>query len=104
MVDLLKEYSDFLSLLLKGSVKQKKAILETLDSGQVDFIRDLIFNFLNTFPLNKKELKKLYKKKDLLEIANYKRSSRFRNHLIKKNKKTILDLISRHSAKLVTLL
>ena len=104
MTDSLKDYTDFLSLLLKSSVKQRKAILNTLDAGQVDFIRDLMYNFLNTFPIPKKELKKLYKKKDLMEIANYKKSNRFRNHLIRKNIRTIIDILSRHSKKLLTLL
>mgnify|MGYP001551112167 CR=1 FL=1 len=103
MVSSLVEYSDLLSLLLKAEIVQKKAILDSLDPGQVDFIGELVHNFLTTFPIGKAELRKLIKRNTFKEIANFKKSNRYRKTLIKKNKKFISQLLDRHKDKLSTL-
>ena len=104
MADLRETHSDLLSVLLKGSLAQKKAILETLDDSQVGFISDLVFNFLNTFPLSRKERQRLYRKPGLLVIANPKKTVRHRKTLIKKYKKHIVDLLTKYEEDLTTLL
>ena len=104
MADTRVEHTDLLSVLLKGSLAQKKAILDTLDERQVDFIRDLIFNFLNNFPISKAEQNKLNKKKGLKNIANSKRSNKYRKRLIKQHKKHIISLLDRYRDQLMTLI
>lgn len=104
MVNALLEYSDFLSVLLKAELIQKKAILDTLDPGQVDFIGELVYNFLNTFPIAKAELRKLIRKNTFKEIANFKKTNRYRKTIIKKNKKIIAELLSKNRDNLITLI
>ena len=103
MVNTLEEYADLLSVLLKAELIQKKAILDTLDSGQVDFIGEIIHNFLNNFPIDKKELRKLIRRNTIKDIANFKRSNRFRKTLIKKNKKIISELLTKYRDNLMSL-
>ena len=103
MADVREEHLDLLSVLLKASLAQKKAILDTLDDSQVNFIRDLVFNFLKTFPLDRKVKSKLFRKKGLLSISNPKTSARHSKTLIKKYKKNIIDLITKYKDKLMTL-
>ena len=104
MADTRLEHTDLLSVLLKGSLAQKKAILDTLDEGQVDFIRDLIYNFLNNFPISKAEQKKLNKKKELKYIASPRRGNKYRKRLIKQHKKHIISLLDRYRDQLMTLI
>mgnify|MGYP001552461941 CR=1 FL=1 len=104
MVNLLAQHSDLLSLLLKAELNQKKAILSTLDLNQTDFIGEIIYNFLNTFPIGESELKKLSRKPWLKKISNFQISPRHRRTLIKKNKKVIIDLLTKHKDPLLSLL
>lgn len=104
MKDMLVEFRDLISVLLKAGIAQKKAILEHLDPDQVDFIGEFVYNILNTFPISKKEVKKYNRKNKFKEIANFKKSNRFRNTLIKKHKKVLIDILLKHKDNLTKLI
>ena len=100
----LKENGSFLNLLLKSSKQQKRALLDTVSPEQADFVGELLHNFINYFPIPDKEKKRLSRKKTFAEIANLKRSYKFRKAKIKQCKKDILLLIEQYQKQLSTLL
>ena len=104
MKDLLPKHQDLLSVVIKAGKKQKKAILDNLEQEQVDFMSQLVYNFLNSFPIEKTQLQKLRKKEKFIDIANFKKTVRHRNRLIKRHKKTLMDLFDKYRVNLITLL
>ena len=92
-----------MSVLLKGGAGQKKAILDNLSKDQVDFIGELVYNILNTFPIEQKQVKRLYKKKGFKEIGNFRKTARYRNTLIKKHRRSIVDILVKYKDNLMSL-
>ena len=98
------EYPSIIDLFHRQSeLIQKKAILDTLAPMKGYFIGEIIHNCLNKFPRVIKELRKLIRRNTIKDIANFKRSNRFRKTLIKKNKKIISELLTKYRDNLMSL-
>ena len=93
MSKLITRHKHFISLLMKTSKEQSRALLYTITIEQVTVLSEIIFNLL-TLPLKKKQKDFITRRNTLFnKLGNKKTSNRVKIKLIRKNLKIILELI-----------
>lgn len=96
----LRDNLHFFQLLLAAEKPQQRALLHTLSDSQTLLLSEVIYNFLNNFPIEQGVKKRLNRRAFLRDIANAKRSVKFRKAKLKKHKKDILNLLMQYKAPL----
>lgn len=94
----------YFKLLLTAHPLQKRALLLSSNNEQLDLISEILHNILNTLPLEAAQKRQLNRRKYLSEIANIKRSHKYRRDRVKKFKCKLLKLLEDHSEQLGELL
>lgn len=90
----LLEQRDYLSLLLKTSSLQQKALIDTITDEQVLLLSEIALNLLQ-LDLGYKGKKFLKSKVPLLkQVANTKRTEKFRGRIIRRNRLAILRILN----------
>ena len=102
MTTRLRENEIFARLMLTTSRQQQKAILDTLTDEQVGVITEILYNLLYVVPMNDRERKSLLRKKIYKDIANVKRSHRFRRSKIRASIQQLLNLINNYSTQILS--
>lgn len=100
----LKANIHFFWLLLNGPARQKEALLKTADPEQVDFLAELVYNFLHHFPISEKERKALNRRRFLPKIASIKRSVKARKTMIVNHRRQFISTLIEHHSKLNSLI
>lgn len=96
----LKENVHFFRLLLSAEKSQQRALMQTVSDSQTNLLSEVLYNFLNHFPIEQTVRKRLLRKTYLRDIANLKRSIKFRKARIKKHTRDILSLLMQYRAPL----
>lgn len=100
----LEDHRDYLSLLLNTSPIQQKALIDTITEGQVLLLSEIALNLLQ-LEVGYKGKKFLKSKTELLQqLANKKRTEKFKARIIRNNRLSVLRILHFFKEPLLSLL
>ena len=82
----LQSHSDFLNLLYKTHLQQKRALIDTASLAQIEILCEIILNIVSgIIDLDQETKQKFQRKKAILEVILKKTTSKKRKQLLLKN-------------------
>lgn len=104
MSELIRDNSNFLSLILDTDPNQQKSLLDSITPSQSLLIAEIFLNLLN-IEHSERDINFLKNKVRLLEsLAKHNLSARYRRSLVKKHKVSILRILLHFKDNLTKLL
>ena len=100
----IRDNAPFLQLLLTSHLPQQKALIESASDEQVDLLTEVIHNLLYVVPIAHSVRRKLQRKVYLKDLANIKRSRKFRKSHMRKRKSDLLKVLMPFASDLLALL
>ena len=93
-VDKLREHIDFLKLLYKTHLLQKRALIDTASVPQLQILFEIVLNTVSgVIELDKETRDKLKKRRTILETILKKSTSKKRKQLLLRNNIKLLDIL-----------